>query len=208
MAKASPPPFPTPTLAGRSRIAPATDAAAPGRLPRHGRRSSGAGAAGAGPVELGADSRFAGRIRRLARTALVALGLIWALAVLTLGAPAPVAAALLAGWISMPLLLWLSLDRPRLRYALVVPSGLVGGALLALRPTAAPTVALARFGWLLLTAGIWLGGGLGVWFWFRPRWLPLPVPAALDDPFSAGRWLLVGLHVGLVVVGMALAAVG
>jgi hypothetical protein len=47
-----------------------------------------------------------------------------------------------------------------------------------------------------------MGGGLGLWLWYRL----LPVPAALDDPGSPGRWLLIGVHVALVVGGWLLAA--
>ena len=50
------------------------------------------------PVELTADRRITRRVKRLAATSSVALGLIWALAVTTLEAPAPVDAALAAGW--------------------------------------------------------------------------------------------------------------
>lgn len=39
--------------------------------------------------------------------------------------------------------------------------------------------------------------GRGLWLWFRV----LPVPNALDDPASNGRWLLIGTHVALVVAG-------
>ena len=162
--------------------------------------------AGAGAVEMTADAAFGGRIRRLAKTSLVALGLIWLLAATRLEAPPAVEVALAAGWATMPTLLWASLRRPVLRYGLIAPSALVGGALLAICLGALPATPLARLGWLLLTAGVWTGGGLGVWFWFRPRWLP--VPAALDDPFAPGRWLLVGGHVGLVTVGLLLAAAG
>ena len=153
-----------------------------------------------------ADPAFAGRIRRLAKTSLAALGLVWLLAVTRLAVPPAVEAALLAGWVGMPLLLWASLRRPRLRYGLVAPSGLVGGALLAICLGALPPEQLARLGWLSLTAGVWTGGAMGVWFWFRPLWPP--VPAALDAPFAPGRWLLVGGHVGLIVVGLALTAFG
>jgi hypothetical protein len=34
------------------------------------------------------------------------------------------------------------------------------------------------------------------------------VPEPLDDPFSSGRLVLIGLHVGFIVSGLALAAVG
>ena len=158
------------------------------------------------PLELTADPAFAPRIRRLAATSLPALGLVWLLAATRLDAPSWVGAMLLAGWATMPLLLWASLRRPALRYGLTLPAGLVGLALLAICLGALPAAPLARLGWLLLTAGIWTGGVLGVWFWFRPRWLP--VPAGLDHPFAPGRWVLVGGHVGLVMVGLLLAALG
>lgn len=54
----------------------------------------------------------------------------------------------------------------------------------------------------MMTAGVLMGGVLGLWFWYRPA----PVPLRLDDPFSRGRWLLIGAHVALIVVGMMLAA--
>ncbi|MCJ7709607.1 MAG: hypothetical protein MUQ32_02145, partial [Chloroflexi bacterium] len=57
-------------------------------------------------------------------------------------------------------------------------------------------------GWLLMTIGVGLGGVLGLWLWFRL----MPVPAALDDPLAPGRWALIGVHVALVVIGLALAA--
>jgi hypothetical protein len=154
-------------------------------------------------VELSADPRFAGRIRRLAGTSVVALGLIWGLAARIDAHPA-VGLALAAGWLLMPLTLWLSLRHPMLRYGLIVPSALVGLALVALCATALPGDPLARAGWLTLTVGILVGGGLGGWFWFR--WLP--VPAALDDPFAPGRWLLVAVHVGLVCAGLLMVGVG
>jgi len=84
------------------------------------------------PIELSADRRFAGRVRRLAATAVVALGLIWALAVTTLDAPPLVGLALAGGWLLMPTILFASLTWPVARYALVVPASLVGLALLAI----------------------------------------------------------------------------
>lgn len=154
------------------------------------------------PVELSADRRFAGRVRRLAATAVVALGLIWALAVTTLEAPPIVGVALAAGWASMPTILIASLARPRLRYALVIPSTLVGMALLAISAAWLPANALAATGWLLMTVGILLGGLLGLWFWFRL----VPVPDWLDDPFSPARLALIGVHIALIAVGFVLAA--
>jgi hypothetical protein len=53
-----------------------------------------------------------------------------------------------------------------------------------------------------MLAGIGLGGVMGLWLWYRL----LPVPAALAHPFSPARWLLITVHVSLIVVGMALAA--
>jgi hypothetical protein len=155
-------------------------------------------------VELSDDPAFAGRIRRLAATAMVALGVIFGLAVLTLEAPPIVGAALAAGWASMPAVLVASLRRPRLRYALVVPSTLVGLPLLAIWAAWLPADPLAASGWLLITTGILLGGVLGVWFWFRL----LPVPPQLDDPFAPGRIGLIRAHVALIVVGIGLAATG
>lgn len=155
------------------------------------------------PVELSDDARFAARVRRLAATAAVALGLIWALAVTTLEAPPLIGVALAAGWASMPAILLASLSRPRLRYALVAPSTLVGLGLLAISLAWLPASPMAAIGWLIVTAGVLMGGLMGLWFWFRL----LPVPEALDDPFSPGRLALIGLHVGLIVTGLLLAAV-
>ena len=154
------------------------------------------------PVELSADERFAGRVRRLALTAMVALGIVWALAALTLAAPPAVDLALLLGWLLMPAILFASLADARWRYAVVIPSSLVGFALLAVCVLWLPASAIASVGWLLVTAGIVLGALLGLWFWYRL----LPVPAALDDPFSPGRWTLIAVHIALIVVGVALAS--
>lgn len=158
----------------------------------------------AGSLELSNDRRMAGRVRRLARTAAVALGIIWWLAVSTLEAPPIIGASLLLGWASMPAILVMSLRRPRLRYALVLPSSLVGVPLLGIAALFLPASAVAAAGWLLITAGILLGSALGLWFWYRV----LPVPRALDDPFSAGRIALIGVHVALIVAGAALASTG
>ena len=51
-----------------------------------------------------------------------------------------------------------------------------------------------------LLVGVALGGGMGLWLWFRV----LPVPHALDDPASGGRWVLIGAHVAMVVAGVVL----
>lgn len=154
------------------------------------------------PHELSADARFAGRVRRLAFTAMVALGVVWALATLTLDAPSAAGLGLVLGWLLMPAILFASLRDPRWRYALVLPSSLVGVPLLAICAFWLPLGAVAAAGWLLVTAGIMLGAFLGLWFWYRL----LPVPAALDDPFSPGRWMLISVHIGLIVAGLLLAA--
>lgn len=154
------------------------------------------------PVELSADARFAGRVRRLAFTATVALGVLWALATITLAMPPAVDLALLLGWAGMPTVLFASLADARWRYALVVPSTLVGVPLLAICAFWLPASPIAAGGWLLIMAGIGFGAMLGLWFWYRV----LPVPPALDDPFSPGRWMLISVHIALIVVGMVLAS--
>ena len=155
------------------------------------------------PVELSADRRMARRVTRLGFVSLVALGLVWGLSAATLEAPWWVNATLLAGWALMPTVLFGSLSRPRLRYALLLPGSLVSVGLLGICVAWLPAAPLAAAGWWLMTAGVLLGGGLGLWFWYRL----LPVPASFDDPYSAGRWGLIALHVGLIVVGWGLAAV-
>jgi hypothetical protein len=106
------------------------------------------------------------------------------------------------GWISMPAVLTWSLRDARARYLLVVPSSLVTLGLLAVSIGWAPASTPAAAGWLLMTAGVLLGGALGLWLWFRL----LPVPVALDDPLASGRWGLIAVHVALVVIGWGLAA--
>ena len=154
------------------------------------------------PVELTADRGMARRVRRLGFVSLVALGLIWGLAAATLRAPLSVSAALAAGWVLMPTVLFASLVRPSLRYALVVPAVLVGGGLLAILIWSLPASPVAAAGWLLVTIGVVLGGLLGLWFWYR--WLPVPRP--LHDPYAPARLALIGVHVALIVLGWALAA--
>jgi hypothetical protein len=155
------------------------------------------------PVELSADRAFAWRIRRLGLVSLVALGVIWGLAVTTLDAPPIVDGALLAGWALMPVILFASLAWPMLRYGLTLPATLVTLGLLAITMAWLPASPVAAAGWVLILLGIGLGGGMGLWLWYRL----LPVPAALAHPFSRARWLLIGMHVALIVAGMALAAV-
>jgi hypothetical protein len=164
----------------------------------------GAIAASSIPVEMTADRRFARRVKRLGWTSLVALGIIWLLAVATLSAPPVLLVSLAAGWVLMPAVLFTSLAWPRLRLALPVPASLVGIALLAISAFWLPSQPLAAVGWLLIITGVALGGVLGLWFWFRL----VPVPASLDDPYAEGRWALIAVHVGLIVVGVALAATG
>lgn len=156
------------------------------------------------PVELSADRQMALRVKRLGLVSMVALGLIWFLAVADLEAPMWVDGMLASGWVLMPTVLFASLARPRLRYALVLPASLVGVGLLAICAGWLPSEPLAAAGWWLMTAGIALGGVLGLWFWYRL----VPVPAFLDDLNSAGRWGLIGLHVALMVVGWGLAVAG
>ena len=152
------------------------------------------------PVELTDDPRVVGRVRRLAAVSAVMLGLIWVLAVATLEAPFVVNAALLAGWLLMPLTLLASLANLAARYWLVLPSTLVSLGLLAVVIGWLPDDPVAAAGWLLMLAGVALGGGMGLWLWFRV----LPVPERLDDPVSPGRWALIGVHVALVVGGVLL----
>ena len=154
--------------------------------------------AGGSGIEMSADPCFGRRIRRLAATSLVALGVIWLLWALRLETHPVIGVCLAAGWLLMPLTLWLSLRRPTLRYGLIVPSALVSLALVAICATALPADPLGRAGWFTLTSGILFGGVLGFWFWFR--WLP--VPASLHDPFAPGRWLLVAVHVGMICLGL------
>jgi hypothetical protein len=153
-------------------------------------------------VELTRDRRFDRRVARLTVVSAVALGLVWSLVVTTLEAPPEVEAAFAAGWLLMPTTLASSLLYPRLRYGLVLPASLVSIGLLAVCLGWLPADPAVAFGWILMTAGVALGGGLGLWLWYRL----LPVPGALDDPFSAGRWALIATHVALIVGGFALAA--
>ena len=151
-------------------------------------------------VELTADRLFEHRVRRLIVISAVALGVIWGLA---FADDAEVWALVLLGigWVTMPTILALSLRRPILRYALLVPATAVSIGLIGLTFTAPDSTDV---GWLLVTLGILVGGALGAWFWFR--WLP--VPRALDDPYGTPRVALVGLHIGLVLIGVAMVVAG
>jgi hypothetical protein len=156
------------------------------------------------PVELSDDPAFARRVLRLGLVSLVAPGLIWLAATTRTEAPEPLPAALFAGWWLMPTILFASLPRPPLRWLLTLPATLITLPALAIAARYPPDAAAARLGWVLIAAGLLLGGALGGWFWYRLA----PVPAALDAPFAPARWRLVALHVGLLVAGLALALVG
>ncbi len=152
-----------------------------------------------GGVELTRHPGFGRRIRRLVRISAVALGIIWALVMLL--ADTSNAAPLLvgAGWLTMPTLLAVSLKQPAARYLLIIPAALVAAGLGVVVATnrASATEAL---GWWLLLAGVLLGASLGAWFWYR--WLP--VPTAFHQPFSPGRWALITVHAGAILLGVGL----
>jgi hypothetical protein len=143
-------------------------------------------------VEMSLDVAFSARVTRLVAVSSVALGAITWLAFDAVGGSWGAALLLAISWLTMPPILAVSLNAPRLRYLLVVPAvcaavGLPATALAADAPT------IAMMGWWLTTAGVWLGALLGTWLWFRMA----PVPRALDHPFSPARWALIGLHVAL-----------
>ena len=155
------------------------------------------------PVELTGEPRFNRRVIRLATTSAVALGLIWGLEIATLQAHFSVGICLAAGWILMPALLVASLRWPVVRYGLTLPSTLVSAGLIAICLTAlSPGWGLAGIGWFMTTAGVLIGDVLGLWFWLRLA----PVPGPLNDPFGAGRWILVATHIFMIVAGLALVA--
>lgn len=150
-------------------------------------------------TEMSTNVRFRRRLRRLIVVSTVMLGSITLLAVLSTDARPITIGLLAAGWLLMPTLLYAGLDRPRLRYLLMVPATLVTAGLIVVANgvEAGPT---ARLGWWLITGGVLFGGGLGGWFWYR--WMP--VPGHLEDPFSSGRISLIAIHVGLILIGMGL----
>jgi hypothetical protein len=154
------------------------------------------------PVEMSADSRFARRVRRLIAVSAVALGVITLLA-RDHGASAMAMVLLAVGWVTMPSVLAASLRVPRMRYLLVVPAAATILGLL-LVSTSSADAGLVPLGWWSITAGVGLGGVLGVWFWYR--WMP--VPRRLEDPFAGGRWALITVHVAAVAVGVVLVALG
>ena len=151
-------------------------------------------------MEMTGDRLFTHRIHRLIAISAVALGVIWGLAFID-EAPTWVLVLLAVGWVSMPTILAGSLRRPSLRFALVVPASAVSFGLIGMVMNAPEETMV---GWLFVTAGILLGGTLGVWFWFR--WLP--VPRIFDDPFGLPRMALVGLHLALVLGGATLVLIG
>jgi len=150
-------------------------------------------------VEMGPDRVFAHRVRRLTAVSTVALGVIWGLAFAD-GGPAWALALLAVGWVTMPPILHGSLDRPGLRYALVLPASAVSIGLFGMVASASEATV---GGWAVMTVGVLLGGSLGMWFWYR--WFP--VPRSFDDPFGWPRILLIGIHIALVMSGAAAVAV-
>lgn len=155
------------------------------------------------PTEMSLNRRFQARLRRLTLVSSVALGLIFLLAVTTTDAGWVATGLLLGGWVLMPTLLYAGLERAWFRYLLTAPATMVSaGLFLVAVGFDGPPVELA--GWWLITAGVMFGGSLGAWFWYRL----LPVPRRLEDPFSTGRWTLISVHVGLVVIGATLVLLG
>jgi hypothetical protein len=147
-------------------------------------------------IELSPDAAFARRVVRLATVSAIMLGVIWWLS-RERGASPMASAWLLAGWIAMPLLLAVSLWQPVLRLLLIVPSTLVTAGVLLAAMTAEPR---SHAGWLALLAGLLLGDVLGVWLWLGVA----PSRGEWADPFSPSRWAAIGVHVALVLVGVAI----
>jgi len=150
-------------------------------------------------IELTHDPPFEARVRRLSVVSLLALGVVTGLAIRD-DAHLSIVVVLTLGWILMPTLLRASQRRPMLRYTLTIPATLVAIGLTIFCLTGLPSRTLAVAGWWTITAAIWFGATLGMWLWFR--WMP--VPQALDDPFSTARLALIALHVGGVLTGIAL----
>lgn len=152
---------------------------------------------GTASVEMSDSALFTPRVRRLVAISTVALGLITLLVATRAGShnePSLLLAAI--GWLLMPVILTISLRRPRWRYLLAIPATTVAIALIVVSIQFTDGL-MTTVGWWMMTSGILIGGTLGMWFWYR--WLP--VPGSLDDPFSFGRWSLIAAHVGLVAVG-------
>ena len=154
-------------------------------------------------MEMSSDPDIARRIKRLIAISAVALGLIFLLICTAAEAGPGPTGLMIGGWATMPILLAGSLSSPRWRYLLAIPAGLVSASLLIVALGFEGSIT-ARIGWWMMTAGVLEGGTLGGWFWYR--WVPVPRP--FDQPFSAGRWVLVALHAALVVTGGAFVAIG
>lgn len=153
----------------------------------------------AGPGWAGARhdptfERLHPRVRRLAVVSSIALGLVWWLSLDVSGAGALERWGLLAGWVLMPATLVASLFDAWARFAVGVPASLV--SLVALRLT---WLEFPSAGWMLLAAGVLLGGMLGMWSWFR--WAP--IPAMFRAPYGRGRRALIAVHVALTAAGIA-----
>ncbi len=146
-------------------------------------------------VELTVDRSFTRRVRRLVWISLIALGAITWLAFQN-GAPAWVRALMITGWLLMPTLLALSIGNPKLRYGLLVPGAAFCVAVIGMALDSRGTQSV---GWWIIAAGLTVGGSAGLWFWMR--WLPVPRP--FDDPYGVARLAVIGVHVALVLAGMA-----
>jgi len=151
-------------------------------------------------MEMTRDRLFTHRVRRLVWVSVFALGVICVMAFLD-DAPNWVLALLAAGWLLMPAILAISLRRPMMRYALVVPATVVPIGLMWMVLTASEATLT---GWILMAVGILFGGLLGMWFWFR--WFP--VPRVFADPYGGPRISLIGVHIALVLAGAAMVARG
>lgn len=155
------------------------------------------------PTEMSVDAHFARRVRRLVAISSIMLGVITLLAALSPESEPFAIGLLVAGWILMPTMLDVSVERPRLRYMLMLPATLVAAGLISVA-SSAPGWSIVTAGWWLVTVGVLFGGGLGMWFWYR--WIP--VPRDLDNPFSLRRATLIVIHVTLIVAGMSLIIFG
>jgi hypothetical protein len=150
--------------------------------------------------EMTGDPQFGRRIKRLVAVSAIALGLITLFVATVADDPGWLPPTLMAGgWVLMPTILAYSLRRPSLRYLLALPAGAVSAALVLVSVRFADP-GWATAGWWMMTAGVLMGGSLGMWFWYRLA----PIPQALDRPFSPGRWALVATHIGLISVGWLL----
>ncbi len=151
-------------------------------------------------LEMTRDRLFTHRVRRLVWVSVFALGVIWVMALMD-DAPVWVLALLAAGWLLMPSILAVSLRRPTMRYALIIPATVVPIGLAWMVLTASEATLT---GWILMTVGILFGGFLGMWFWVR--WFP--VPRVFSDPYGVPRVALIGVHIALILAGAAMVAAG